>query len=77
MDYGAELGAARRLVDGQERVRRLCRLVAGIDAARTEALAARDEAIRGLRQDGHRVVDIVRLTGLTRARINQILAATQ
>lgn len=77
MDPRAELHRVERLKDANERLLGLIALLAEIDKAQSDVMTARDCAIRDLRASGARVVDLVRLTGLTRARVNQILAGTR
>ncbi|MET7772431.1 hypothetical protein [Nocardia sp. NPDC005366] len=77
MDLRAELHRVERLTDANERLRRLIALLGEIDKAQSDVMTARDCAIRDLRASGIRVVDLVHLTGLTRARVNQILADTR
>lgn len=68
---------AATLKDPEKRLAALVDLLAEVEAARAEVLTARDETIRELRGNGVRIVDLVARTGLTRARVNQILAGTR
>jgi hypothetical protein len=63
--------------DPHKRLAALLDLLGEVESTRTEVLTARDETIRELHDDGVRIVDLVALTGLTRARVNQILGGTR
>ena len=68
---------ALSIEDPQRRLATLLTLLTDVEAVRSEVLIARDTTIRELHRTGVRIVDLVALTGLTRARVNQILAGTR
>jgi len=55
----------------------LLELLSEIEANRVEVLTARNRTIQELHRSGVRIADLVSITGLTRARVNQILAGTR
>lgn len=68
---------AMSVQDPRQRLKALLGLLSEIEANRAEVLAARNYAIRELHRSGVRITDLVSITGLTRARVNQILTETQ
>lgn len=63
--------------DPQQRLAMLLNLLVDLESTRSEVRTARDKTIRELHDNGVRIVDLVFLTGLTRARVNQILAGVR
>ncbi|WP_143543600.1 hypothetical protein [Rhodococcus sp. BUPNP1] len=63
--------------DPRQRLDVLLELLSEIEANRVEVLTARNRTIQELHRSGVRIADLVSITGLTRARVNQILAGTR
>ena len=68
---------ATSVQDPHQRLNALLELLSEIEANRAEVLTARNCVIQELHRSGVRIIDLVAITGLTRARVNQILAGTR